>query len=61
MTSRDLLLAILSMDAYNQGYAQGIEHGSTQIGTARFREESNTRAGGDSVGPTSTTWPVSAR
>ena len=39
-TSRDLLLAILSMDAYNQGYARGVEHGSTRIGTATFSTDS---------------------
>jgi hypothetical protein len=32
--SKELLLAILSMDSYNQGYGRGIEHGATQIGTA---------------------------
>jgi len=25
--SKDLFLAILSMDAYNQGYGRGFEHG----------------------------------
>jgi len=32
--SKDLFLAILSMDAYNQGYGRGFEHGKTQIGSA---------------------------
>jgi len=32
--SKDLFLAILSMDSYNQGYGRGIEHGKTQIGAA---------------------------
>lgn len=40
-TSKDLLLAILSMDAYNQGYAPGIEHGSARIGTATFSTDSS--------------------
>jgi len=35
--SKDLFLAILSMDSYNQGYGRGIEHGKTQIGAATFR------------------------
>ena len=45
----DLLLSILAMDAYNQDYAPGVKHGSTQIGTARFQEESNPRAGSEAV------------
>lgn len=32
--SKDLFLAILSMDSYNQGYGRGIEHGKSQIGAA---------------------------
>ena len=32
--SKDLFLAILSMDSYNQGYGKGIDHGKTQIGAA---------------------------
>lgn len=32
--SKDLFLAILSMDSYNQGYGRGIVHGKTQIGSA---------------------------
>jgi hypothetical protein len=32
--SKELLLAILSMDSYNQGYGAGLQHGQTQIGTA---------------------------
>ena len=31
---RDLLLAILAMDSYNQGYGEGLTHGSRQIGSA---------------------------
>ena len=30
----DLLLAILAMDSYNQGYGKRIDHGKGQIGTA---------------------------
>ncbi|HGG63958.1 MAG TPA: hypothetical protein ENK34_05210 [Rhodobacteraceae bacterium] len=40
--SKDLFLAILSMDSYNQGYGRGIEHGKTQIGAATKRIESDT-------------------
>ena len=40
--SKDLFLAILSMDSYNQGYGRGIEHGKTQIGTANKTIESDT-------------------
>lgn len=38
--SKDLLLAILSMDAYNQGYGEGIEHGETLIGSASLSTDS---------------------
>ena len=34
MTSSTLMQAILAMDAYNQGYNKGINHGELQIGTA---------------------------
>ena len=34
--SKDLFLAVLSLDAYNQGYKAGINHGQTQIGSATF-------------------------
>jgi hypothetical protein len=37
----DLLLAILAMDSYNQGYDAGPEHGSTQIGSAAIQKNSN--------------------
>ena len=33
-TSKDLLLAILAMDSYNQGYGEGLKIDATQIGTA---------------------------
>ncbi len=36
--SKDLMLAILSLDAYNQGYGKGINHGKTQIGSATVNE-----------------------
>jgi len=32
MMTKDLLLSILAMDAYNQGAGSGINHGETQIG-----------------------------
>lgn len=32
--SKELLLSILALDAYNQGYGRGYEHGKTKIGTA---------------------------
>jgi hypothetical protein len=35
--SKDLLLSILSLDAYNQGYDRGLEHGKTKIGSAEFK------------------------
>ncbi len=44
-TSKDLLLAILAMDSYNQGYGKGLDHGKTQIGTAVFDMESDTKVG----------------
>ena len=33
-TERDLLLSILALDAYNQGYDENYKHGETQIGAA---------------------------
>jgi hypothetical protein len=33
-TSKDLLLSILALDSYNQGYGRGIEHNATTIGNA---------------------------
>jgi len=36
--SKDLFLAILSMDSYNQGYGRGIEHGKTKIGAATIKD-----------------------
>jgi hypothetical protein len=39
--SNELMLAILAMDAYHQGYAAGIEGVGTQIGTATQNQQSN--------------------
>lgn len=36
--SKDLLLSILAMDSYNQGYGRGLEHDETQIGSANVLE-----------------------
>ena len=36
VTQRDLLLSILALDAYNQGYDENYKHGKTQIGSARL-------------------------
>jgi hypothetical protein len=41
----ELLLAILAMDSYNQGYDAGLEHGATQIGHARFDTDSSIKIG----------------
>lgn len=38
--SKELMLAILSMDAYNQGYGKGLNHGKTQIGSAKIKDDS---------------------
>jgi hypothetical protein len=40
--SSDLMLAILSMDAYDQGYGAGIGGVGTKIGNATFLEDSDT-------------------
>ena len=40
MTSPNLMQAILAMDAYNQGYNKGINHGQMQIGLATFTTDS---------------------
>lgn len=47
--SKDLYLAILSMDAYNQGYGVGINHGQTQVGNAVKISESETSAGSSAI------------
>jgi len=38
--SKELMLAILSMDSYNQGYGKGLDHGKTQIGSANIVKDS---------------------
>lgn len=38
--SKDLFLSILAMDAYNQGYEPGINHGKIKIGTATVDQDS---------------------
>jgi hypothetical protein len=35
---RDLLLALLAMDSYNQGYEEGLTHGSKTIGSATLKD-----------------------
>ena len=40
--NKDLLLAILAMDSYNQGYEPGLAHGSKTIGSATFKDPENT-------------------
>ncbi len=47
--TKELYLAILSMDAYNQGYGVGINHGKTSIGSATKLSESNTRQDSNEV------------
>ena len=47
--SKDLLLAILSMDAYNQGYSPGLVHGKSQIGTATISNRSSSLANSPEV------------
>ena len=37
-TSKDLLLAILAMDSYNQGYDPGLVTGVTHIGEATLKD-----------------------
>jgi Lipase (class 3) len=37
-TSKDLLLAILAMDSYNQGYGAGLITGATKIGRATLKD-----------------------
>ena len=39
--SKDLYLAILAMDSYNQGYGKGLDHGKTQIGSATVKDISS--------------------
>jgi len=35
---RDLLLALLAMDSYSQGYEEGLTHGSKTIGSATLKD-----------------------
>ena len=43
--TQSLLLSILAMDAYNQGYDAGLEHGSPKIGSASFSTDSSIKLG----------------
>ena len=43
--SKDLFLVILAMDAYNQGYGRGPEHGETNIGNANVTLNAETALG----------------
>jgi len=47
MVSDTLMQAILAMDAYNQGYNKGLDHGETQIGTATVNQQSDISAEGE--------------
>ena len=47
MVSNTLMQAILAMDAYNQGYNEGLEHGETQIGNATISQQSDISAEGE--------------
>lgn len=40
-TEKDLLLAILAMDAYNQGHQQTIAHGKDLIGESTVLRRTN--------------------
>jgi hypothetical protein len=42
---KDLLIAILSMDSYNQGYEPGLSHGSLTIGSATLVTDSTFKLG----------------
>jgi hypothetical protein len=48
-TRDDLLLAILAMDSYNQGYDKGLGHGKTRIGSAEFKFNSATAPNSEEV------------
>lgn len=39
VTEKDLLMALLSLDAYHQGYERGIQHDKTQIGSAVIKTQ----------------------
>jgi hypothetical protein len=40
VTEKDLLMALLSLDSYHQGYERGIRHNKSQIGNATKADES---------------------
>lgn len=48
--SKDLLLSILAMDSYNQGYGQGVNHGKSKIGSATLDLQSDVSTNGDAYG-----------
>ena len=48
--SKDLLLSILAMDAYNQGYGKGYDHGKSKIGSATVGLQSDISTDGDAYG-----------
>ena len=45
--SKELLLSILGLDAYNQGYNHGIIHGKMQIGSATFSLDDTSQSAKD--------------
>lgn len=47
--SKDLMLSILAMDSYKQGYGKGLDHGATQIGVATGGLQSDIQDGSDEV------------
>lgn len=47
MVSNTLMQAILAMDAYNQGYNTGLDHGQTEIGNAEVILQSDINEGSD--------------
>lgn len=48
--SKDLLLSILAMDSYNQGYGRGLQHDETQIGSATVGLQSDIATDGEAYG-----------
>ena len=44
-SDRELLLAILAIDSYNQGYDAGLKHGATRIGSASLHTDSSIKLG----------------
>lgn len=49
ISNKDLLLAILGMDAYNHGYGLGINHGNNNIGSATKGVDSSLLVDQDNV------------